>query len=173
MTRVCAHAANGLTRHGAQSTASLVVRITPAGPTCWATGTSAPCTSVFKPLWLDGDVLPDIGPPPAERFDDGSLWWRHERLHRRMLRDLPAALARLDSPRADLEAELLRRAADAPVDGASAEHRFSITRDAFDRARALEDEVLADPAIRNLPRRTSLRYRLYWARQNRRAGVPA
>ncbi len=50
--------------------------------THWATGTSAPCLGVFKPIWIEGGVLPDIGPLPKGTFNPQTLWWQHERLHR-------------------------------------------------------------------------------------------
>src|SRR5580704_2758129 len=46
----------------------------------WATATSAPCTSVFKPIEIGVPV--DCGPEPTNVFDPRNLWWRHELLHR-------------------------------------------------------------------------------------------
>jgi len=44
---------------------------------------------LFKPVSVE-DAL-ELGPPPTDRADPRSLWWRHERLHRQVLRD-PARL---------------------------------------------------------------------------------
>ncbi|MFN8126408.1 MAG: C69 family dipeptidase [Candidatus Nanopelagicales bacterium] len=84
---VCMHAGYGPVR-SSQTTGSLVVRIGADGATAWVTGTAAPCTSIFKPAWVDSG-LPDTGPRPRGWFDARTLWWRHELLHRRTLLDYP------------------------------------------------------------------------------------
>jgi len=58
----------------------------------WASGTSAQCLAVFKPVAVDDPV--DLGPMPTAIADDASLWWRHERLARITMRD-PQRLAPL------------------------------------------------------------------------------
>jgi hypothetical protein len=70
-----------------QTTASWVADLRRGGRH-WTTATAAPCTGLFKPVRLDEPV--DLGPAPVDVADD-SLWWRHERLHRRAVRD-PVAL---------------------------------------------------------------------------------
>lgn len=80
----CAHAAPWPTRTAGQSTASMVAHLG-ARPRMWATGTSSPCLSVFKPVPLASGALLDAGPAPGGRPDADSLWWRHERLHRATL----------------------------------------------------------------------------------------
>ena len=78
----CAHAGWMPTRHSAQTTGSMIARLDGADSRAWFTGTSSPCMSVFKPLDFDHDLRGRIA--PTSRFDD-SLWWRHERLHRRAI----------------------------------------------------------------------------------------
>jgi dipeptidase len=79
----CAHA-GGLVVN-TQTTASWVSDLAPGKVQHWATATAAPCTSPFKPVSVEEAVV--LGPEPTDRDDGRSLWWRHERLHRRVLRD--------------------------------------------------------------------------------------
>lgn len=80
----CAHASWLPTRTSAQTTGSMIAKLDATGPTIWATGTSSPCLSVFKPAPFDASLLP---PRPIEdaQFDERELWWAHERLHRACL----------------------------------------------------------------------------------------
>jgi secernin len=79
----CAHAGGFVVN--TQTTASWVSELAPGSVRHWATSTAAPCTSPFKPVAVDEPVA--LGPLPSDRADGASLWWRHERLHRRVLRD--------------------------------------------------------------------------------------
>lgn len=84
----CMHGGGALAN--AVTTASWVSELRTDGVRHWATATPAPCTGLFKPVRLGEPV--DLG-SPADRAD-GSLWWRHERLHRRVAAD-PARLGAL------------------------------------------------------------------------------
>lgn len=99
----CAHASWEPTRHAGQTTASMVSALSGSASRHWLTGTSSPCLSVFKPARLD--VEPEAyGPLAGERADDASVWWRHERLHRGVLRDWSARHGVAESDRVALEA---------------------------------------------------------------------
>ncbi len=101
MVAPCAHAGILPTRAAGQTTASMIVRLGDR-PEIWATGTSAPCLSVFKPVSFDTDTGPV---PAAGQADSESLFWRHERLHRAVMRrDCVAARALFEVDRTALEA---------------------------------------------------------------------
>jgi dipeptidase len=82
---VCDHAGFGPIRRS-QTTGSMVSHLAPGVQTHFLTGTAAPCTSIFKPVWLDAE-LPDMGPAPTGTYDEAALFWRHESLHRATLRN--------------------------------------------------------------------------------------
>lgn len=76
----------------------------------WVTGTSGTCVSIFKPVFLGVD-LPDIGPQPTDIFNPQALWWKHELLHRRAMRDFEQNMPEIRKDFDLIEAEFLEFAA--------------------------------------------------------------
>ncbi len=103
---VCMHGATA--RGGGNSVSSMVSDIRADGALHWVTGTSAPCLSIFKPVILE-DGLSDQGPIPGDKFDNDTLWWRHEALHRAALADYPEFVAEFAPARDALEASFAAR----------------------------------------------------------------
>jgi len=83
MSAPCMHA-GGVTA-ASQTTASWVCDLSSQGDSHWVTATAAPCLSLYKPVRIEEPL--DLGPQPADVADPHSLWWRHEQLHRRVMRD--------------------------------------------------------------------------------------
>jgi hypothetical protein len=136
-----------------QSTASWVADLRD-GDRHWVTGTAAPCTSLFKPVTV-ADPL-DLGPFPADT-DDGSLWWRHEHLHRRAVANPDELYPRFTAERDRTELSWL----DDPPTGTEA---FATADDLLDRwTRA----VTFDP----VPDVRPVWARRYWAKRNQWAGL--
>ena len=157
---VCAHAGFGPIRV-AQSTGSMVSHVTGDDITVWLTGTSAPCTSVFKPVWFEGGL--PTSKPPGRQFDANTLWWRHEVLHRATLRNYPDRHAAFAKLRDDLEAEFLAAA------GTTGD-RAQFTADCFAQAARAEDGWL--DTVRAIPAaKLPTLYDRAWRKWDRLAGL--
>ena len=153
MAAPCMHA-GGLVA-ASQTTASWVAELGPTRIAHWVTGTAAPCTSLFKPVDVDTPV--DVG-SPTDRADDRSLWWRHERLHRLVLRD-PSLLALYAAERDAVEARWLAAPPPPRAAFAEADHLLATWLARVQAAR---------------PRDTRPRFvRRYWSRRNARAALRA
>ncbi len=151
----CAHAGGRVT--STQSTASWVAE--PGRGLHWATGTSAPCTSLFKPVRVGEPAEVDPSAPPGPVRDPAYRWWRHEVLHRLALRDHGASTARFAAERDAVERAWV---AEPPA-----------TEDAFAEADALEERWLADLRTAGLPDRRPRWLRSLWAGWDRVAGLDA
>lgn len=175
MDTICVHASLGPTRPS-QSTGAMVAHLKRDLSTFWLTGTSGTCTGIFKPVYLGGAGLPDLGPEPSGRYDEHSLWWAHERLHRAVIRDYATRLPLYRSERDGLEQAFLNEAAEtyAKYQGMSAEERApslrAFTALCFERAReatARWTEMVASVAVKHKP---SWLFRLAWNGFDKAAG---
>lgn len=165
MGGACAHASASPARSAGQTTASLVASLGAGAPGVWATGTSAPCLSIFKPVPMATGAQVDTGPAPAVgRADDASLFWCHELLHRAVMRrSYEAARAVFEPERAELERAAWRGAVDADEATAIfAEHRERLP------AWAASVERIASSPPRGASERLS---RWFWAREAVREGL--
>ena len=164
--RLCAHAANPITRFGVQSTGSMVAHLRGDQHTYWATGTSAPCTGIFKPLWFENDVVPDIGPLPTGKYDPSSLWWCHEKLHRLVLADYAQRINMYHDARDKLEAHFQDRTLNALPEAC-----WQISQTAFRDSRAATLDWIESVQTLPIKQRTRTYYRSFWQRQNKKAGL--
>jgi secernin len=149
-----------------QTTASMVSHLHPEHPTHFATATSAPCTSIFKPIW--GDVpLNFIGPEPNEFFDPRTYFWRHELLHRNTLLDYANRLESYKAERDSREARFMKEAL--KLAGSSQVDRAVFCRDCFVEAENSEkhwiNQITHTPVIKP----TRMVYRDTWDELNRQA----
>lgn len=135
---VCMHASFGPIRIS-QTTGSMISHLSPGGDTHWVTGTAAPCTSVFKPIWMDAG-LPELGPQPTGNYDEATLWWRHENLHREMLRDYASRNAIVQDEREALEKMFLERSRELSM--AASKERKAFSQEAFETAKQIEAKWL-------------------------------
>jgi dipeptidase len=152
MAAPCMHA-GGLVA-ASQTTASWVAELTPAGCLHWVTATSTPDLSLFKPVTVERPL--DIGPAPGERVDN-SLWWKHERLARLIMRDPQRLAPAIQAERDAIEQAWL--AAPPPPEEAFAAHHAFIEQ-WLDRLRGTSVRDTRPWYVRR-----------YWRTRNHRAGV--
>jgi secernin len=165
---ICMHAGYGPVRNS-QTTGSMVSHLVSGLQTHWLTGTAAPCTSVFKPVWIDSG-LPDIGPLSTGKYDNNTLWWRHEALHRMVIRDYPTRIELLRADRDEMEGAFIRTVRAVAEHGQS--ERGLFTRRCFSQAEEATQHWTAQvcmPKIRNHP---GVLYQAAWRGFNKQASFP-
>lgn len=140
MRDICVHSGPSLTRPD-QSTGSLVSILKKDFQIHWFTGTSAPCTSIFKPFTFKGE-LPDMGPSPEKKFQAGSLWWDHEILHRLIIRDYPTRIGVIENERDELERSFINQAKKLREANASEKEWGEFSRNCIEKSKAVEQEWL-------------------------------
>jgi secernin len=165
---VCMHAGFGPIR-GSQTTGSMVSHLNPDHPTHFVTGTAAPCTGIFKPLWTDAD-LPDTGPAPSETFDPSTLFWKHESLHRRVLMDFSTLLEQYRPERDSLEKRFVSEALAYADRNASRRSEFSAR--CFAEADDAEKEWTKKVSRAVVKREPGFLYGTAWKSFNNQALMP-
>lgn len=165
---VCMHAAFGPIR-GSQSTASLVSYLHPERVLHFATGTSAPCTSLFKPLWVDVE-LPFESAPPGGVYSGENLFWRHELLHRATLMDYPNRIKIYKAERDEMESRFILEAF--KMNDHPAEDRHALSLQCFAEADRVEAEWLEKVKSTPVEKPTGFLYNMAWNTHNRQAQLP-
>lgn len=157
-SRVCMHASFGPVR-ASQTVRSQVSHLHPEKATHFFTATAAPCTSLFKPAWIDTG-LPDEGSELAGTYDPAHLFWRHERLHRSTLKDYPKLARLYQGERDEIEAGFVAQALDIasqPV----AERAIFVER-CYAEAEAAEERWLAQVRAARADNRTGALFQSAW-----------
>ena len=152
---VCMHYGFGPIRIS-QTTASLVAVLDVDHPLVFATGTAAPCTGIFKPLWVDS-TLPDMGPTPTDIFDPSTLFWSHEILHRTVERQFPKRIELYEKDRDQLEKDFVNGALnlmDSPK-----EERMNFSKQCFERAARAEENWVQK--VQSIAEQKTLAHRLH------------
>ncbi|MCB0651691.1 MAG: C69 family dipeptidase [Saprospiraceae bacterium] len=164
---ICAHAANPVTRNATQTTGSMIVHLKDGQATHWFTGTSAPCLSIFKPVWFGAQVLPELG-PPGPLFSTDNFWWRHEQLHRLTLPDFLRRKALYSEALQDFQSGLIHKT-QKPATGNSL---FDLTYAAFEEEDKRRISWLEKVGNFPVGKENSWFYRRYWSKQNKNAKIP-
>jgi len=165
--QVCMHTGFGPVRES-QSVASLVADVTNHNQTYWITGTSAPCTSLFKPVWIDAGI-PDIGQSPTGEYDDTSLFWQHELLHRRILRNYEDSMKLGRQEQARLQASFVAKTQQAESKGVDL--RSKLSQNCFTETAHFEKnwkKLIVDQVVES---KDPFLYRSAWNHINQKASI--
>ena len=164
---VCMHASLGPVRVY-QTTGSMIVHLHPEHPTCFITGTAAPCTSVFKPVWVDTG-LPNLGNEPKGIFDSDYLFWRHETLHRTILQDYSTRIQIIKQKIKELEDVFIPSALE--LADQSTEDRLKFSQKCFKEADGAEAGLLKSIQRSHIQNRRGFFHSLAWKNFNRQARI--
>ena len=160
-----------------QTTGSLVSHLHPDLQTHWVTGTAAPCTSLFKPVFIETG-LPDIGPSPTNKYDPETMWWQHEQVHRAILEDYQTRI-RIISPKIEqYEKKWISKVNEARSrKNTQSLEQFNqdlvkLSSEAFEEAREIEKNWISE--VNDVPirkRSGGWHYRRLWRKENSKAGL--
>ncbi len=150
----CVHAGGFIA--SSQTTASWISELSPAAVRHWATGTAAPCLSLFKPVIVQQAI--DVG-SPTDRFDATSLWWRGELVHRRVMAAPAELLPRLTIDRLPIECSWFEEPPD--------------SKEAFRHAAEMTDRWIEAAEHSGAPDQRPWFVRNYWDKRNRLARFPS
>ncbi|MBC7878286.1 MAG: C69 family dipeptidase [Anaerolineales bacterium] len=161
---ICMHAGFGPIRIS-QSTASMVTYLDKNNPIIFSTGTSAPCTSIFKPFWMDTASVLDGEPVPTSQADSSSLYWTHEKLHRAVLLNYPERIKTYAADRDAMEKRFIEGAL--KLQGANAKEREGFSKQCLAESRAAEAEWLK--RVESVPVKSGLFQSMAWNGFNKKA----
>jgi dipeptidase len=150
-----------------QSTASLVMYLDKTHPILFATGTSAPCTGIFKPFWTDAASFLNEEPAPTHQADSNSLYWSHEKLHRAVLENYHDRLAAYAPERDDMEKRFIAGAL--KLQNAPAQERAAFSQHCYAEARTAEADWLK--RVEAIPAKRSFFHSMAWNGYNQKAGI--
>jgi secernin len=160
MKMPCAHSSWWPTRAAGQTTASMVSRLQPGRQSHWLTGTSSPCLSIFKPFEM-GDEMLFTGRTPGAGYDNQTLFWEHERLHRLVLRNYETLKQLFNDARMAMEADFVASGKHLTFGEMWARHLETLP----EWLRLVEKEMEKGVTF-------SLFHR-YWSQQEKLDGIPA
>lgn len=159
---ICAHAGNSLTRNASQTTGSMVAHLAD-NTTSWFTATASACTSIFKPVWFNGNVLPPLGNQSAT-FIDGNFWWENEKLHRTIIQDYKRLKSVIMDSLETFQLDILSKA-NTIID----DDKYDFTCKVFYESSKKTQEWIS--TINARKNKSNWIYRNYWKKLNKEADI--
>lgn len=153
---------------GDHTTGSYVADLDKELATYWLTGSSTPCISVFKPLWLTEDE--EITFKEGEEELAINYWLKRELLHRMIInnqiRDLDNYLAERD----ELEACFRRKLSNLELSKSNSKELNTFMKEAWQQEEELIDKYISNNRDNKISPRGGLYYRYYWKKSTRKLG---
>jgi len=166
---ICCHKGFGPVR-ASQSVGSLICRLSDEGDIHYATGTSAPCISLYKPIWLQSGLPQSNGSEPKGEYDKRSLWCQHEVLHREVLKDFQSRSTLLLPERDDPETSWVKKSLQTNITDES--EKKQISEFAYSRSREWTEKWIALLKSIEKNKKAVFYYCWEWKRNNRKAKMP-
>jgi dipeptidase len=149
-----------------QTTGSMVAHLRKnADLTVWLAASSAPCLSLFKPIYFGNSVLNEEEfKCPGAQTDD-SYWWQFENFHRQALSSYPTIIEKVRADQNRLESAWLEK--DNELTGSAPQAKGKFSRNCLDESlltlQAWQSSL--EGQSRNGLVRNFL-YKRFWAKQN-------
>ncbi|AKI97465.1 C69 family dipeptidase [Kosmotoga pacifica] len=158
MKDICMHAGGIIS---SQTTASMICEIGDV-TTVWVTNNSAPCLSIYKPVWFNSkeSTLPYDSEEEALKH-----WYHWERFYRNSLRNYELAEMYFEEVVADYESELLKRTKELFKEGVpDFETLKAFSAEVFDKSWKIGDKLI-EKTSKLKPGKRSLLFKIYWFNQ--------
>jgi len=165
---ICMHASSGPIRIS-QTVGSFVAYLHSKNPVNFITATSSPCTGIFKPIWIDNQ-LPKMGQKPSGIYDNTSIFWQHEILHRNIIKDYQTFSSLFAKERDDLEEKFINITLSNLE--SSNDERKKISDKCFIDSKNAESSWLDKIKNSKTKNRQKLLHKLAWKKFNKQAKIP-
>ncbi|MHA1399373.1 MAG: C69 family dipeptidase [Candidatus Heimdallarchaeaceae archaeon] len=175
MKSPCLHATSFITP--SQTTGSLVSHLKENIQVHWVTGTSAPCTSIYKPIFLPHVGIEEQTKSVSSTYNPECLWWQHERLHRLVLLDYQKRLNAYIVERDELEKHFFNLVEEETTQISSSlskkkiERLKRITDEAFALSREKTEEWIKKVEKMVIEKKPNILYLTYWNKQNKQVKI--
>lgn len=140
----------------------------------WMTGTSTPCTAIYKPIFLPKPGLTYDIVLGDETYNSESLWWHHEKLQRLVLQDYQKRLSIYKNERDEIEdkyikqVDILQSTITSVPSEPDIKKMKNISENAFKESRDKTEDWIR--RIEKLPieKKANLFFRRYWIKFNKK-----
>ncbi len=141
----------------------------------WVTGSSIPCISTYKPIYLPKPGLQTKLKPSDGTYNSEGFWWINEKFQRLVNLDYRNRMSSFKEERDALEEEFLKKTeeiiktANKRITEETIEKMAQISNEAFDQSIKKVSEWIKKIEKMPVKVKTGLIYRNYWNKQNRKA----